>query len=550
MTDKEKQKLRGGYYTPSTITDFITKWALENNGKKILEPSCGDGEFIESIMKEIIVNNSHKDEIPTDLVAIEVDQNEAAKVKRRIQKYNEFHNIRVISGDFFEFCKEALSNECKFDVVVGNPPFIKYQNFEEKYREIAFELLKGFGFSPTRLTNIWIPFLILSSYLLNDTGRFGMVIPTELFQVNYAAETRKFLSEYFDRINIITFNSLIFEGAQQEVIVLLAERKSKSNGIKVIELENISELEQFDYNLLHNNSLKNVDHDSEKWTKYFLEESEIKLLRQLKKHEMVISCDKVLEVNVGVVTGLNKYFVINDEIREEFKLNSFTIPIVSRSMQLKGISYSNTDILNDSNEGKPIYLFSPDNIEYEKQPSVVKKYIDKGISNNVNGGYKCRIRKNWYVVPQTWIPEAFMLRQVHIYPKLVINNTKATCTDTIHKVRFKENYKSFNVATSFLNSMTFAFAEITGRSYGGGVLTFEPSEIRSLPIAITEFSEADYNKIDELMKKNKIDEVLDITDRIILKKYVGLSDEEVVMLRNIWRKLSSRRNRRKKTKVL
>ena len=44
-----KQKLRGGFYSPKTISDFILRWAF--NGNKfcdILEPSAGDGVFIES----------------------------------------------------------------------------------------------------------------------------------------------------------------------------------------------------------------------------------------------------------------------------------------------------------------------------------------------------------------------------------------------------------------------------------------------------------------------------------------------------------------------
>ena len=52
-----------------------------------------------------------------------------------------------------------------------------------------------------------------------------MVIPAELFQVNYAGETREFLARYFDRLTLITFQKLVFEEIQQEVILLLGEKK-------------------------------------------------------------------------------------------------------------------------------------------------------------------------------------------------------------------------------------------------------------------------------------------------------------------------------------
>ena len=51
---------------------------------------------------------------------------------------------------------------------------------------------------------------------------------------------------------------------------------------------------------------------------------------------------------------------------------------------------------------------------------------------------------------------------------------------------------------SFLNSMTFAFSEVLGRSYGGGVLTFEPSESEKFPVPYTPDVELDFDYVDNL----------------------------------------------------
>ena len=50
---KSFDKLRGGYYTPQAITEFICKWIINKNTKKILEPSCGDGNFLKAIVERI-----------------------------------------------------------------------------------------------------------------------------------------------------------------------------------------------------------------------------------------------------------------------------------------------------------------------------------------------------------------------------------------------------------------------------------------------------------------------------------------------------------------
>jgi len=89
--------------------------------------------------------------------------------------------------------------------------------------------------------------------------------------------------------------------------------------------------------------------------------------------------------------------------------------------------------------------------------------------------------------------------------------------------------------------MTFAFSEVTGRSYGGGVLTFEPSEIEMLPMSLEGAAKLDLDLIDGLVRQDRIDEVLDITDRVLLKDGLGLDQVQIDMLRGIWRKLRDRR---------
>ncbi len=48
IKEASKEKLRGGFYTPEPIASFILKWAFNGNKQfDILEPSCGDGVFLE-----------------------------------------------------------------------------------------------------------------------------------------------------------------------------------------------------------------------------------------------------------------------------------------------------------------------------------------------------------------------------------------------------------------------------------------------------------------------------------------------------------------------
>ncbi len=61
-------------------------------------------------------------------------------------------------------------------------------------------------------------------------------------------------------------------------------------------------------------------------------------------------------------------------------------------------------------------------------------HITAGEAAGVHLGYKCSIRKPWWSTPSLWMPDLFMLRQIHFAPRLTVNAAAATSTDTVHRV--------------------------------------------------------------------------------------------------------------------
>lgn len=538
------QKLRGGYYTPQEITDFLCEWAIRDNDSKILEPSCGDGNFVESSILRLKKLGGSKAKINKLIRGIELALDESKKAKDRVKKMGIDQDV-IINSDFFHYVDTHKKE--KYDVILGNPPFIRYQNFPEGHRSLAIRMMNELGLTPNKLTNIWVPFLVISSSLLAENGRLAMVIPAELFQVKYAEETRIFLSKYFERINIITFKKLVFSNIQQEVVLLLCEKKvSHGQGIRTIECERLDDLKSLDFNQINGSNVKSIDHTSEKWTKYFLTEEEISLLKKLKTDKRIYSCADIMVTNVGIVTGRNDFFLLNEGQVEEWKLGSHTIPIVGRSHQLRGIGFSDIDFQKNSEAENAMYLFLPENKNFSGLPLACQKYIKFGEREKFHTGYKCKIRKNWYVTPSLWIPDAFALRQISDFPKLILNETGASSTDTIHRVKFKKGIDKKLAAVCFLNSLSFAFSEVVGRSYGGGVMTFEPTEIGEIRIPLLAKIGLNFKKIDKLVRERKIQEVLDIVDNAFLIKHHKFTKKEVALLRGIWEKLRDRRLNRKK----
>lgn len=529
-------KLRGGYYTPKAITKFISEWAVRLPTDTVLEPSCGDGAFLESVCARLSELNCSPQALASQVIGIELDPSEANKAAQ--------YPATVINEDYFTYYRACNS---RHDVIVGNPPFIRYQNFNEEFRQIAFELMQAHGFHPNRLTNIWLPFLLLSCKMLNDNGRIGMVIPAELFQVDYASEARNFLSEYFDSLILITFKQLVFDGIQQEVILLLGERTSVQKGIQVIELESLKDLLENVSNIT-TAEVKELDHNSEKWVKYYLSSDELYLLKRLSLDSRITPTTELFDVNVGLVSGENDFFIITKDVVEQFNLFNHVIPIVSRAEQVKGLVFSETNFNEVASGNKRVFMFTPEDKPFKELSLEEQKYITHGEQQNFHTNFKCRIRKKWYIVPRTWPPEAFLIRQANLYPRLILNNTDSMVTDTLHKVRFHNGVNCNAVVAAFVNVYTLALSETVGRSYGGGVLTFEPGEIRKLRIPMIGSENLDLSKMDAWQRNGEIDKSLAYTDRILLREGLNLTASDIDTLHNIWGKLRDRRLNRKQSR--
>jgi adenine-specific DNA-methyltransferase len=542
------QKLRGGYYTPGPIAEFLCDWAIRSSSDTVLEPSCGDGVFLRTAAARLTILGANSKGVGLQITGVEIDPIEARKAAGELESFGvDIHENAVRAGDFFSWAHRSLRPE-SFDVVIGNPPFVRYQSFPEEQRELAFRLMTDAGLRPNRLTNIWVPFVVAAAGAVKEGGRLAFVLPAELLQVTYASQLREFLTRYFSQVTVVTFSKLTFDSIQQEIVLLLANRAStERRGIEVIELSDITRLTSLDSRKFGSDGFKTVDHSAEKWTKYFLNQYEIDLLRELRSDKRLTRLGDLADADIGVVTGANDIFVLSGDAARQNDLLKFSRRIVARSGHMPGIVFRDADWNENVRSGHRAYLLDLPPVDVRMLPSAVRQYLAQAEKSGVHKGYKCRIRKFWHTVPSVYDPHAFLLRQIHLYPKLVVNRAKTTCTDTIHRVNFKNGVDRESVAAAFLNSLTFAFAEILGRSYGGGVLELEPNEADSLPLPLQGSQVLDAKRLDNLMRNSEIDTILRENDAILLRKNLGLSVKQCTALNSIWKKLSDRRISRRRT---
>ena len=526
IEDASAQKLRGAYYTPPAIASFILHWGINgSNDADILEPSCGDGVFLEQMARENMLFHH--------VTAVEYEAVEAEKA-RAIR----LHDSEVINSDFHRFC---LDTEQRFNLVVGNPPFIRYQYYDEGQQTLAGEIFKKAGLKRSKLTNAWVTFVVGCSLLLKETGKMGFVIPSELLQVTYAQQLRKYLATSFNKINIISFENLVFEEIQQEVVLLLCERTGTGEHlIEHIEVKDAEALRQLDPHRL-NLPTKQIDFHADKWTYYFLDKEELDFLKKIRVDDMP-KIGTYADVEVGITTGSNGYFTVPQEVVDMYQLQEYARPMVGRSVQVNSLCFTKADWQQNLANGAKanLLVFTPGAKENGNEGA--KAYIENGEQQGINKGYKTSIRDEWYVIPSIKLSDALFLRRNNLYPKFVLNDAQAYTTDTMHRVFIKKGVKRKAFVVSYYNSLSFAFAEILGRNFGGGVLELMPSEVEGVYLPYREENAKLFEQVDQMVREKKTaDEILDFTDKELLQKGMGFSETETKMARSIWYKLMGRR---------
>jgi adenine-specific DNA-methyltransferase len=532
--DSSEQKLRGAYYTPLQLANAMVSLVVSQNINNVLEPSCGDGVFLDSLASLNFIND-----IP-DVTAVEIEPDEAEKVRNN---YKENANVHVLNEDFLGFYQQVYGKQT-YDLILGNPPYIRYQYLTETQRDIQSRILTSHGMKSNKLINAWVAFLVACVQLLSENGKIAFVIPAEILQVVYAEDLRLFLSNQFSKITLLTFEQLVFPDIEQEILVFIGEKGKEEKGIRIIEL---SDLEDFKKLNLNSNGFQKLEHVKEKWTKYFVSAEEIKVIQSIRDDKRFTKFSDLALINVGITTGNNTYFSVDKATNKQYDLSSVTLPLIGRSSHVHGIYFTDSDWQENIQDNKRAMLISFPNTPYETYPTKHKEYIKLGEKNGENKGYKCSIRDRWYIVPSVWIPDAFFLRRNNLYPKFVLNQCKAVSTDTMHRIKFNEGVKAENVLLSYYNSISFAFTEICGRSYGGGVLEILPGEVGNIMLPVV-------NDIDEALKKELLERIdtivrndedievaLDLVDQRLLVEVLGIDKNICISCRQIWKKMQKRR---------
>lgn len=236
---------------------------------------------------------------------IEKFTNEQTKLERVI---SEIQNNIIYRNAFewrFEF-PEVLDNEANFigfDVVIGNPPYIRIQELRslestvEWYNENYFSTGSG-------NYDLYIPFMELSYRLLSNVGEHCFIMPHKFINANYGEKIREFITNRKSIRKLIHFGALqVFEDATTYTGVFCFNKKG-NNTIEYFGCD--------DFNYMRNSSMLFQSISSDTFSKnewIFLSNKESELIQKISKNNPTLEL-LTTRIFQGLKTSADKIYIL------------------------------------------------------------------------------------------------------------------------------------------------------------------------------------------------------------------------------------------------
>ncbi len=481
----DSKKANGVFYTPAIIADYLVDKAIRNQKSiRIFDPAYGEGVLLSSA-----TNRCRKLGIHYSIHGCDISKS----IDRPELKSNK--NIRTI--DYFNHSPKHI-----YDVILMNPPYIRHHTLDNYKRDYYHSLIQD-NCRIHKKSDLWAYFLVKSIEHLNFGGSIAAILPWSFLQADYSIDIRKWILERFESVKFLALGKCYFKNAKERVVLVWLNNYGQTNKRIV---------GKYSYDL--GSSSKYVSLSQKQFEQYRVtyssQDSPQELIDILKSKYSFQACDEYSNIKIGVVTGANRFFVMDRRRAKESGIHeSNFLPIITSSRFLKGLSING--------------YFNPKNLLYIDRKLIsnkIKQYICQGIDEGLDKGAHATRRDPWYKVKIGEIPDAFFPYRIMKYPYLVLNDKKYRSTNSVHGVYFKN--LTLNQRRWFQISLLSYFGQLSielySKVYGQGVLKIEPRSFKNSIICLgkSKIPISSYREISKmLIDGNKADASREATEIVI-----------------------------------
>lgn len=546
VDSRGSRKARGAFFTPPALCRYMARWAIHDAGERVLEPSCGEAAFLRAAGERLLeLAPDGRPDAPDPaghppLEGIELHGPSARAARAALAGLG--IRSRVRTGDFF-----AIEPRPVYDAVIGNPPYVRYQDFAGEARAAARAAALRGGVRLSALASSWAPFTVHAAHFLRPSGRLALVLPAELLSTNYAAEVRRFLMARFAVVRLVVFTERVFPDVQEEVVLLLAEGAGPTDHCELHQVRDVDELER-----RARISRWRPEDPTGKWTPALLDRPALGAFRRTAGSPGFATLHDWGETTLGAVTGNNAFFALSQARVDELGLPADDLVALSPpgSRHLRRLDFAAADWEAMRGRDGRVWLFRP---RGEPSPGGCA-HIAAGERAGVHRAYKCRVRDPWWRTPLVPPADILVTYMNADTPRLATNGAGVHHLNSVHGLYLHQGVPAAAAAllpVAALNSLTLVGAETVGRAYGGGMLKLEPREADRLPVpspaAVARAADALASvrpAVLEALTHGTVRDAAAIVDRVLLVGSLGVSAADRDALEGAHRALVARRHAR------
>jgi len=227
VTDR---KFNGAFFTPDYIIDYIINEIQPKKTDSNLDPSCGCGAFLVGLTDyyKKTFNKSIKKIIQENIFGSDILGYNIHRTKLILSIYALQYGEILEYSDFNLFHQDSLKANwtLQFDNIVGNPPYVKFQDLSDDNREY---LVKHWTTIEGGTFNLYFAFFELGYKLLKPTGKLGYITPNNYFTSLAGEAIRKYFQQKKCVSRIIDFShKKVFDAQTYTALTFLNKRENET----------------------------------------------------------------------------------------------------------------------------------------------------------------------------------------------------------------------------------------------------------------------------------------------------------------------------------
>ncbi len=314
LVEAPKKKSEGVFYTPRTIVDYIVGSTIHKDGR-VVDPSCGAGAFLIGSLRRLgeISRRPLKEIAEDSIFGFDISPRSVRHSTTVVLLYllQNGEDVREVTlnihaADALNLFSDSPAGkewENRFDFVVGNPPYVRFQDLSHERRHSIKQFPATFrGYS----CNLYFAFFEIGDRLLNGEGRLGYIVPNSFFTTFAARGLRNFLRHDAGLRRMVNFRDCRMFQASSYTCMVFTDRAWKEGYAEYAEIASgeSDRLDGLEFGHINLESL-----EDRKWR--LMRPDDLENVRKIENAGIPLG--RRFDISVGIATLKDSVFIVSED---------------------------------------------------------------------------------------------------------------------------------------------------------------------------------------------------------------------------------------------